>query len=102
LFGKCNKRDFVLQDSRIVHEYLGMLLDSDVHTRLEWELVLFTVCGTGIVGAFGWLLLDAIRRSRGTRRTLRNTVIRQGQHDETLVKDVRAGVSYPDLGEKEE
>ena len=74
-----------------------LLLDSDVHARLEWELAIFTLCGTAFLGAISWIVVDLIMRSRRTRRTLHKTVVRQGQHEEQIVQDLRNGQPFPNL-----
>lgn len=84
-----------------MNDALYMLLDSDVHSRLEWELAIFTVCGAAVLAAVGWLLVDLISRSRRSRRTLQRTVIRQGQHNEEIVSGLRDGKPFPELFEQD-
>jgi hypothetical protein len=81
--------------------HLAMLLDGDVHSRLEWELAVFTTVASATFLAIGWIITDIIRRSRLSRRISQSTIIRVGQHDEEIVEKLRNGHPFPDLVPKD-
>lgn len=81
----------------MVNESLGLLLDSDVHAGLQWEIAVFSVCGVAALSVIGWLLVDAIQHNRSARKVIRQNIIRLDRHETDLVDKVREGAPYPPL-----
>jgi hypothetical protein len=80
-----------------VNAYLAVLLDGDVHSRLEWELAVFTACSLLGVGFISWLGRDFVGRYRRLRRIVRHTALQVAQHRDELVANVRGGTPFPPL-----